>query len=292
MTDSLVAVAFNLKTQLYLEFSALALLTFDYFLTFNAEITWTWDSSRNAVHVLFLLVRYVPFVLIPTYIYYVLGNVVGNCSSWSEGLSWMIIITILAAELLLLIRTWVLWGKKRIVLIGLIVLIVACAAESAVVSVFAVESTFSNIPLPPSLAGCFESYQPATSVWTFFGLAVFELVILILTISQLFHHDRKSRIYRMMRNDIVYVLCILGMSVIGTIIIKVGYYQDPALSLQVVIHSVLASRLLFSLRAIMHQQHIMSASVSVAQSSYDVEMLPMAFVEGPGASSGAINVAS
>ncbi|KAH7908147.1 hypothetical protein BJ138DRAFT_393727 [Hygrophoropsis aurantiaca] len=209
-----------------------------------------------------------------------------DCLPWDGVLSGLEIISIVAAEGLLLIRTWISWSRRRIMLIGLIALILACLGASIAVDVLSVGSNYSQEPLPPSLSSCRESHQSFTSVWSFFGLAIFELVILILTIRQIFNHDRLSRIFVMIRNDIVYIICIMGMSVVNSIVIKAGYNQDPVLILQVVLHSVLACRLLFSLRQIMHQQHIMS--ISGPQPFTSVEMGSMVFAGVPGASSSAV----
>ncbi|KAH7904275.1 hypothetical protein BJ138DRAFT_1166823 [Hygrophoropsis aurantiaca] len=272
----------ELQKQLYLGFSGLAILVFDYCINVNAEIIWIWDTKWTLVRILFLLARYVPFILVPVSIYYsswIYPSRQTDCSRWNEAITGMIIISLAAAEVLLFIRTWVLWRKKRVVLIGLTALGSACLGVSTTLGALADVPTESHYT-------CIEPLRTMALLSNFYGLALFEFVILILTIIQIFKHDRRSRIFMIIRNDIVYTMCILGMSIMNSILLN----QSPVLILQVVIHSVFGSRLLFSLRQIMRQQHIMS--ISAAQSTFrDADEMPtMVFSEDPGFSSRAVGV--
>ncbi|KAH7906096.1 hypothetical protein BJ138DRAFT_671769 [Hygrophoropsis aurantiaca] len=264
------------QNELYLQFSGLAILVFDYCINISTEVTWTWDSKWTLVRILFLLARYVPFILIPVSIYSDLPgtNVQTNCSHWDGALIGMIIISILASNALLFIRTWVLWSGKRVVFIGLITLGLASLGAGIVFGAV-MEEVRTDHPGP-----CIGLFSYLINPWNFIGLACFEFVTLVLTISRIFKHDRRSRIFMIIRNDIVYTMCILGMSVVNSVVFT---WQSPVLILQVVIHSVFGSRLLFSLRQIMRQQHIMS--ISVAQSTSGDAMPPMVFSAGPGATS-------
>ncbi|KAH7908153.1 hypothetical protein BJ138DRAFT_394316 [Hygrophoropsis aurantiaca] len=242
MSDAVI-VASRAQISTYIRLSMIAVVAFDYCVTFNTEVIWIWGTSWNYIRVLYVLAHYLPFGLMLPLLFIELQR-----QLLSMG----------AAEALLLIRTCVLWGKSRIVLIGLIIL----SLVSFVVAVF--------------------PYNPPSYVWDFVGLAFFELVILVLHIVQMFHHDRRSRIFLLMRDDIFYVLCILGMSVVNIILINaVNDYANLSIALQVVLHSVMSSRLLFSLRQIMHQQHIMGSNVGITQSSSGTEMLSMAFARNP-----------
>ncbi|KAH7908157.1 hypothetical protein BJ138DRAFT_395889 [Hygrophoropsis aurantiaca] len=117
---------------------------------------------------------------------------------------------------------------------------------------------------PPSYSSCLETSQSLANVWSYVPLATFELAILLLTTAQIFRHKRHSRMFIVVRNDIVYIMCILGISVVNTVVIKESDgYVGPTMIIQVTIHSVLASRLLFSLHQIMRQQNIMDSNIGV-----------------------------
>ncbi|KAH7908388.1 hypothetical protein BJ138DRAFT_358608 [Hygrophoropsis aurantiaca] len=263
-THAAFAMATQLQFDIYLEFAVLTILVFDYCITFSAEVTWTWNRPWNFVRVQLSLARYLPFIIVPMFIYGSLSPIfVTNCQSFVETATWLVNIMMAAAECLLLIRTWVLWGRKRIALIGLIVPGLGCVGTAVIMNVIAVRTIVIYDHRPQSLSSCFNSFRTSDYVWSFLGLAIFELVIFLSTVFQISHYDRHSRIYVTMRNDIIYILLILGMSVVNTIIVK-GGYSGPVVILQ-----------------IMQQQNIVPCGVSIAQSSVDVEMLPIVTVKSP-----------
>ncbi|KAH7908562.1 hypothetical protein BJ138DRAFT_340982 [Hygrophoropsis aurantiaca] len=223
MSDAVI-IASRFQLTMYLQFSGLAILVFDYCITVSKEIIWTWDRPWNFVRVLFLVARYTPFILVSIYIYDTLGPVpMVKCTLQAEVKLWLSVlaaIITIAAESLLIIRTWVIWGRNRAVLIGLIVVGLACIAAGFIVDVIVFRSTTYTL-LPSPTSGCFQPFSSATShVWNYPGLVVFELVILFLTVAQILQYKNHRRIFYIMRNDIVYVLCILGMSVINMVITK------------------------------------------------------------------------
>ncbi|KAH7908150.1 hypothetical protein BJ138DRAFT_394552 [Hygrophoropsis aurantiaca] len=216
-----VTLASNPRFTLYFQFSGLAILAFDYCLKEFLKIIWTWGRPWNFVRALFLLARYAPFILLLIYICATLGAVpIAECSILlTEVALWLSVIAIMSAECLLIIRTWVIWGKRRAVLIGLIALGLACIAADLTVAHIGSRAV---IYTPPSSASnCFHRYDsPTYFMWTFIILIVFELVILFLTFSRIFRYKHHRRIFLIMRNDMIYVMCILGISVINTAVTK------------------------------------------------------------------------
>ncbi|KAH7908148.1 hypothetical protein BJ138DRAFT_393835 [Hygrophoropsis aurantiaca] len=282
MSDAVTA-ALRLQLIAYIQFSGLAILAVDYCATFTTEILWTWNRPWSFVRALFLLVRYVPFILVPITIFETLGPVsMAECSILAEVNLWLSNIVIVAAECILIIRTWVLWGKKRTVLIGLIALGLAYfTADVVLITTLFGSITYTPLPSPPS--NCVQPFSsPTHYIWGFFFLVAFELVIFVLTIYRIPRYKHHQRIFLMVRNDLVYLSCILGMSVINTMATKEGYVA-VAYEWQVVLHSVLASRLFFSMRQMMQHQHVIaSGSVAQPRLSRVVEMLPMTFEVGTG----------
>ncbi|KAH7904890.1 hypothetical protein BJ138DRAFT_1165788 [Hygrophoropsis aurantiaca] len=272
MSDT-ISLASHFQLNVYFLFSGLAIVAFDYCVTLNMEISWTWDRPWNYVRALFILARYTPFPFVSMYIYDTLGPIT-ECSLKTEIKLWILCaVTVMGAEGLLLVRTWVFWGRNRAVLVGLIALGLGCIISGVTVDIIHFRSvTYTPIPLPGS-----RYFQPCSSapydISSYCGLAVFELAILFLSIFQIFQYKHHRRIFLIMRNDIVYISCILGLSVFS----EEGY-TDPAIIWQTVLHSVLASRLLFSMRQIMEQQpSIAFGSSAQPVPSRTVEMLPMVF---------------
>ncbi|KAH7906250.1 hypothetical protein BJ138DRAFT_653651 [Hygrophoropsis aurantiaca] len=189
--------------------SALAILAFDHCITIDTEIDWGWDSPWSFVRVLFVqLTRYLPIMVVPIYLYDALGFISeANCPPLYNLILGLTASVIVAAECLLLIRTWVIWGRKRTMLMGLSALGIACIV-GGIVNLVALQSVKYEHS-PQSSSGCFQPFGSPAYEWNFLCVAVFELVAVV----QIFHRDRRyeSRIFLILLNDIFYVLCILSM---------------------------------------------------------------------------------
>ncbi|KAF9236962.1 hypothetical protein BU15DRAFT_76452 [Melanogaster broomeanus] len=105
---------------------------FDYLITIEDEVRWVWGGKWDTTRVIFTVSRYVPFVGTGLMSYCVpFDSPSAPCATGLETTAIIIhIIGVVAAELLLILRTYALWlGDKRI-LYGLLACIVvaACAA--------------------------------------------------------------------------------------------------------------------------------------------------------------------
>ncbi|KAH7906413.1 hypothetical protein BJ138DRAFT_636661 [Hygrophoropsis aurantiaca] len=165
-------MATQLQSDMYLQFAVLTILVFDYCITFSAEVAWTWNRPWNFVRVLLSLARYLPIIIVPMFIYDSLSLIsVAGCRPLVKATSWLTNIAIMAAECLLLIRTWVLCGRKRTVLVGLIVAALGCLTTVIIMNIRVIK--YENHP--QSLFSCFDSIRPSNYGWGFLGLAIFEL---------------------------------------------------------------------------------------------------------------------
>ncbi|KAG1721373.1 hypothetical protein EDB19DRAFT_519773 [Suillus lakei] len=237
----------KLQTVKYSNLGGLAILVFDYFITFSEEVEWTWFKPWDITRVIFIISRYLPFVGVGMTAYDALRSS-NQCASTVEG-NVIHIIGIVAAEALLAIRTWAFWQKSKRLLIGLLAYAVLAIIAAIVVDL----SPKMLIPgeEPPPGTCYFESTRNAAVVYMF--LAVFESVILILTVYKRVHdyQDFRSGIVVTLYHDgMVYMSCILTITITNVIIgvALPSAYSNMFDTLQLVIHSVLASRLLFRLR--------------------------------------------
>ncbi|KAG1764744.1 hypothetical protein EDD22DRAFT_441911 [Suillus occidentalis] len=99
-------------------------------------------------------------------------------------------------------------------------------------------------------------------------LAMFESVILMLTVYKRFHDYRDFRsgiVVTLYHDGMVYMLCILTITVANVILgaAFASAYSNMFDTLQLVIHSVLASRILFRLRSSNQRVHEPTVSVTV-----------------------------
>ncbi|KAJ7159780.1 hypothetical protein C8R46DRAFT_1287448 [Mycena filopes] len=69
-----VVVASRIQAVKYSDVASIALLAFEYFLTFNLELTLIWPSKWTVSKSLFVLSRYLPFAEVPLTLYYVFAR--------------------------------------------------------------------------------------------------------------------------------------------------------------------------------------------------------------------------
>ncbi|KAG1752970.1 hypothetical protein EDB19DRAFT_1670869 [Suillus lakei] len=254
-------IALRLQTVKYFKMAGLAVLVFDYCIKLEAEIDLTWGRKWGFIRILFVVARYMPFVDVLVDLIYSLGPTSPQpCLSLYQVSSWLNITGTVAAESLLLVRTYTLWGRNKVLLVALLLLALGCIAGSGVIGA-SVSSLFEYQDPPLATSGCYQTQRIALYAVNYALLGLFETVILFLNLFQAWRHRRQPGSSRLIthlyRDGIVYVLYILAMTI--TNIVVIGFlpseYAESVDTLQAVLHSVLSSRLLFNLRAIIQRRH-------------------------------------
>ncbi|KAG2134166.1 uncharacterized protein EDB93DRAFT_1331305 [Suillus bovinus] len=206
-----------------------------------------------------------------------------QCASTLEG-NIIHIISIVAAEALLVIRTWAFWQKSTRLLIGLSIYSVLTIA--AAIAVDLVPTMLIPGEEPPLGTCYFESTRNSAVVYIF--LALFESVILLLTVYKRVHDYKNSQsgiIVTLYHDGMVYMLSILTITLANFIIGAAlpSAYSNLFDTLQLVIHSVLASRILFHLRH--SNQRVHEPSMSMTTLDTQVRYLRPASMGGTGSAS-------
>ncbi|KAG1804072.1 uncharacterized protein BJ212DRAFT_949529 [Suillus subaureus] len=240
----------DLQISKFANIGAFAILIFDFCVTFQDEVKWTWFRSWDTTRVIFAISRYVPFIGSGMTVYAALRVSGPPAPSLAENI--IHIISIVAAEGLLVIRTWAFWKKSKRVLIGLVaygaVTIIAAVSMNVFPNHQLISADVSTLPGQ----GGFESSRNAALVYAI--LALFECVILALTTYKKFSDYRQienSIITTVYGGSMLYMLCIIAITVTNVIIDAVFPlgYTNMFDTLQLVIHSVLGSRIMFHLRS-------------------------------------------
>lgn len=249
---SYVSEVADLQIAKYTNIGSLAILVFDYCVTFQDEVHLTWFRRWDLIRVIFTISRYLPFVGSGMTAYAAL-RVSGPCPpSLAENI--IHILCIIAAEGLLVIRTWAFWKKSKRLLIGLLIYSMATVIGAATMNILPNHQLIStDVSMIPGSCG-FESSRNAALVYAI--LALFECVILVLTAYKWFYDYRDSEIQTSIVTTVyggsmLYMMCIIAITVTNVIIdaaLPVGF-TNMFDTLQLVIHSVLASRILFHLRS-------------------------------------------
>jgi len=173
-----------------------------------------------------------------------------SCSTFNSVSSASHLISIIAAEGLLIFRTFAFWQQSKKVLIWLLILAAICIAGS--VGVTKVVDSLNPFAPGANTTGCvFESGKASAIQYAF--LILFELALIILTVYKRFHFYRDSQsrlVTTLYRDGLVYMACIIMASVANIFVALFApvSYTDIMDAPQLVIHGVLASRILFNLR--------------------------------------------
>jgi hypothetical protein len=225
-------------------------------ITLEDEARWVWGRNWDATRVVFTVSRYLPFAGAAMTAYSALRSNSDPCGPSSGQSSTIVhILGIIAAEVLLILRTYAYWQGNKSVLYGLLAYGAVTIAGAIGISV--VPTQF--IPGAQSPPGCYlTAGRDGTLVYLF--LLVFEMVILFLTVYKYFRSYRDMRIsimYTVYRDGMLYIVCIILITFANTILDGVFpiQFSDLLDIPQITLHSVLASRIMFNLRKSAYNEH-------------------------------------
>ncbi|KAG1807689.1 uncharacterized protein BJ212DRAFT_739192 [Suillus subaureus] len=243
----------GIQTAKYCNVAGLGVLIFDYFLTLEPEVRWTWNGRWNITRVLFIISRYMAFVAAGMTSYAAIATRANeDCSHFNRASNAIHIITIVAAEGLLIIRTYVFWKQSKKLLVVLLVLAaisIACAVS--------ITEVVNNVVAPadpsaPHTSNC--TFQAGRSSAIQYGfLVAYELLLMSLMMFKRYqdYRDSDSRLVRaVFQGGMRYMTAIIFVSVVNIVIMSVvpASYDMMMDVPQLVLHSMLASRVLFVLR--------------------------------------------
>ncbi|KAH7927682.1 hypothetical protein BV22DRAFT_263777 [Leucogyrophana mollusca] len=126
----------HLQIVMYCRLAPVALWAFEYLLTLDDEGRVMWNGcSWNRFHFLFVATRYLPIVALVCLIYETLLPDLAMPACWGlyEGGGWASVLVMTVTEMLLLLRTRILWHCNRtlnavliIIFVAALVIIIAC----------------------------------------------------------------------------------------------------------------------------------------------------------------------
>ncbi|KAN0082566.1 hypothetical protein V8E55_008361 [Tylopilus felleus] len=207
----------GLQTSKYFNIAGMAILIFDYVITLEDEARWVWGRKWDATRLVFTVSRYLPFAGTALTAYAALRSNSDPCGpSSGQSSSVVHMLGIVAAEVLLILRTYAYWQGNKLVLYGLLAY---CAVTIAgAIGISAVQTQL--IPGAQSPPGC---YLTAGRDGTLLALLllVFEMVILFLTVYKHFRSYRDVRIsivHTLYRDGMFYIACIILITFANTIV--------------------------------------------------------------------------
>ncbi|KAG1830435.1 hypothetical protein EV424DRAFT_292793 [Suillus variegatus] len=207
--------------------AALAVLAYDYFVTLHSEVQWSSGRKWGIVRTTFMVSRYVPFAgAIMTSYTAIKTWGTQNCMPFNNATNGMHFLGIIASEGLLIARIYGFSGNNNTCLIILLCFASIILVMAVIISAAPIDWNMAGSP-PCAFEGSRHSALP-------YGLLAFLEIVLMSTTAYLrYRHylgSHSTLMRSIYRDGLLYMFCIIMIS-----------------SANIVIHSVLASRILFNL---------------------------------------------
>ncbi|KAG2072343.1 hypothetical protein BDR04DRAFT_422046 [Suillus decipiens] len=212
--DDYLPDSIGFQTVAYTAVASIAVLCLDFIITFDSEVCWTWGRGWGITRIIFIVSRYLPFVGLVMTVYYSVGStrggipdhgiftVVYDCVRWSS---------VATAELLLVLRTYAVWGgNKRFLILTLVF--------TTAISVTVLVLTYVTASKSGDSTGVFEEVPDSSIVYGL--LMLVELVLMMLTLYKRFKSPRSEDSLLMntlYRDGLIYMLCITLVSMANCI---------------------------------------------------------------------------
>jgi len=252
----MVSAALIKQTVTYVDLVAATLVIYDYVLTFRDEVELVWSTKWNIGKVLFVATRYPAFAdtaMVLLHQFAVLSA--RQCGFIYRAIGWMLGAGIGVAEIILTMRTIVIWRRSRVIMILLPLLLVCFWVP---LLWFLNEALSSLVFAPPpreGLPGCFLASQKNILFVCFILIMGFETVILALTLIKAVGHFRQANstlVLVLFRDGIMNYIYLFILSVINVIVLLTAHhgYSTLLTALQRVMHSILSARILLHLRGV------------------------------------------
>ncbi|KAG2078702.1 hypothetical protein BDR04DRAFT_329830 [Suillus decipiens] len=244
-----ITAARSLQFTTYIGASMTAFLVYDYACSLNEEWTFLLRSKWSKVKGLYIVARYLPFILctVNHYLNFTSNGNTDRCEVLNNIESGLRIVSVVFSECFFIMRTYILWNKNKILLaamlsIGGAFLVASCGFAFAVT----IPQTYVTSAIP-GITGCYQSSTNFQLVIPFFLLSVFELGLMILTLicalrDWQIHSDPLYGV--LVKHNIFYYICGFLFSAVNirTSLFRYSYHTMLYTS-QVLILAILATRM-------------------------------------------------
>ncbi|KAF8152270.1 hypothetical protein B0H34DRAFT_111202 [Crassisporium funariophilum] len=246
-------------------FSTSTLLVFDYVCTLKSEVSYVWPCRRSIGLILFYLNRYLPFLdlVLLSYLKFIPTELT-TCGPITTVALWIVSIGMVVSQLIIILRTYAMWGRKRSIfflLAALTIIIMASVTAIMVIQTIDMQKVVSMIkafgPKSQRKAICVFHHPPQQvdsislkPLSCYLLICMSEMTIVLLTIIKANQHLRQSSsawVDQLYKNGILYGICMFFLSLMNSTIpftapsdLKIDF-----LVLQHVLHSIFSNRVIF-----------------------------------------------
>ncbi|KAG1719097.1 hypothetical protein EDB19DRAFT_747520 [Suillus lakei] len=249
--------------------------TYDYACSFHEEWTFLLRSRWTKVKCLYIITRYVPFLLLVTelYVCFIPNENPNKCRMGVSIYSCLSMISVACSELFFVLRTHALWGNNRIVLMAMLSAHLAVIVASTGIYVGIAEASQVTISAIPGITGCYRTFSGVqTFAICFLLLFALQLGLVFLTLIRAMQSWRTANgpLYDILvKHNTFYYTCGLLLSAVNALMQMVfsqTAYRFVCEVLQFVVLAILATRMHLYLWQIDQRMHGSQAFVHIPMS--------------------------
>ncbi|KAG2142950.1 hypothetical protein DEU56DRAFT_910893 [Suillus clintonianus] len=236
---------------------------FDFCITFDSEVRWTWGRKWGFVRIAFVISRYLPVASFAMSVYCAIESTRGGILNHGRFSAAYILWVLLLLKVRINFKSSFLFPDTSLGSPTRDEDIRVLGGQQEVLDrhigfQHGYECSYANhFDVGHSVRGVFEEGRHASIIYGL--LAFYELVLVSVTLykrSRFSRFESSPMVATLYRDGVIYLLCITVAAMANCVAIAVlpSTYTALLIGPQVVIHSVLASRILFNLRALQEPQ--------------------------------------
>jgi len=222
-------------------------LLYDFLCTLDQEIAYVWSNPRSFSSMLFFINRYVPFI--DTFLSLALKFSIKQrekCLMYYTIVTWLIILGTIFSEVILMLRTYAIWERNRVMRIFLSFLAALILIPGVILTAIEIHS----LNYSRKRHGCHLVHASPVILAAYLLLVLSETILVVLTTIKAYKHFRHSQagwVRQLYKDGILFYFYILAISLANIIVPFVAptVFANWLASPQRVVHSILCNRVLF-----------------------------------------------
>ncbi|KAG1810924.1 uncharacterized protein BJ212DRAFT_576097 [Suillus subaureus] len=245
-----VAAARSLQIATYIYASMTAFWIYDYACSLYEEWTFLLLSHWRKVKGLYIVTRYLPFVLLTAKLYmsFTLNENTGKCRVLDNINTGLGIVSAVCSECFFVLRTYALWNNNRILLAAMLVIIPTFVGVSIGIAFTTNAPAAYATSAIPGIVGCYQSSTSFRLFIPFLLLSAFELGLMMLTLIRALQNWRRhpSRLYVVLvKHNVFYYTCgfLFSVANIFTSMLLQYSYHTMLYDFQFMVLAILATRM-------------------------------------------------
>lgn len=269
-----IAVITNLQRLTYLYLSITTFWIYDYACSFHEEWRFLRQSRWTKVKVLYIITRYLPFILVAIYLClnFIKNETPSKCSMLINSYSCFTQMSLICSESFFVLRTYVLWKNNKIVVVCMLSIAFTMVAASLGIRLAVIATSYFMISTIPGFPGCSWSSSSVLYLMLFIFLFAFQLGLVSLTLIRVIQNWRsaKGNLHAVLvKHNMFYYACGLvlsSMNVLVPVLVPNSVYYLVLEDFQVNILRILATRMHLHLWYLDQHMHDSDAILYTAMS--------------------------